>query len=488
MAARATQRHAPDGLILAMACVAQFMVVLDVSIVNIALPKLQGDLHFTASSVQWVVNAYVLTFAGFLLLGGRAADLFGRRAVYLVGLTVFTLASVGAGFASSPTQMIAARAIQGLGGAILGPSTLTIIITTFQGPKLPRAIGVWSAVAGGGGAVGGLLGGLILGATTWRWIFFINVPLGILAGLVAIRYLREMRNAAAAQKLDVTGAILVTAGLASLVYAIVNTTSHGWTSTFTLRWIVAAAALLIGFAFWESRIASHPLLPFRVFKSRALTGADSVMLLIGAAFFSMWYFLTFYFQEVHHFGPVRAGLAFLPMSAGIIAGAQIASRLIARAGVRPIILTSTLLGASAFYWMSLLHVNSSYAGFLLAPSVLCSFSMGLLFTPLATAATSHVDRADAGLASGVLNTGRQIGGSLGLAALVTASAAKANEYLHPKSAVAQTAGYSRAFVISAGILLLAFAVAWVIPATTARHDTATVLDAPSPTLSVDDAV
>src|SRR5487761_1238635 len=237
-------RHAPEWLILTIACLAQFMVVLDVSIVNVALPSMQRDLHFSPSSAQWVVNAYVLTFAGFLLLGGRAADIFGRRRVYVTGLIVFTIASVGAGFAATGTQIVAVRALQGIGGANLSPATLTIIVTTFHGPRLPKAIGAWSAVAGAGGAVGGLLGGILTGWASWRWVFFINVPFGFLAAVVAAMYLQEMRNRGATTKLDVTGAILVTGGLASVIYGVVNTTTLAWTSSTTLGWLLLGLALL----------------------------------------------------------------------------------------------------------------------------------------------------------------------------------------------------------------------------------------------------
>ena len=458
-----SMRHAPDGLILAIACIAQFMVVLDVSIVNIALPSIQHDLHFSQSGVQWVVNAYVLTFAGFLLLGGRAADLFGRRRVYLTGLAIFTIASIGAGFAATSGQMVAVRALQGFGGAILSPATLTIIVTTFRGPRLPRAIGAWSAVAGAGGAVGVMLGGILVGEISWRWIFFINVPLGIGAGVVAVAYLQEMRNQDALVKLDVVGSILVTASLAALVYGIVNTTSHGWTSTFTLSWFVGALVAMIAFIFWELEIASHPLLPFRIFRSRSLTGADLVMLLIGAGFFSMWYFLSFYIQDVLGFSALKTGFAFVPMSVAIIAGAQISSRLIARAGVRPLIFAGTITASLGFYWLSLIGADSSYWTAVMPSATVCAFAMGILFTPLATAATADVDHADAGLASGVLNTGRQVGGSLGLAALATVATSRTNEFADPLSKVAQTAGYQRAFTISAVIFLGAFALSWIIP-------------------------
>jgi EmrB/QacA subfamily drug resistance transporter len=464
-----TNRHSPDWLILSIACIAQFMVVLDVSIVNVALPRMGADLHFTYSSAQWVINAYVLTFAGFLLLGGRLADFFGRRHVYLAGIFIFTLASIGAGFAETGAQMIAIRAVQGIGGAILSPATLTIIVTTFQGPRLPKAIGAWSAVAGAGGAVGGLLGGILTGWASWRWVFFINVPLGLVAGIVASLYLREMRNRDATAKLDVTGSVLVTGGLASVIYAVVNTTTHSWTSSTTLSWLIGGLALLVAFLFWEGRVASHPLMPFRIFKSRPLSTANIIMFLVGGAFFAMWYFLTYYFQGVLRYGPVKAGFAFLPMAIGIIAGAQISSRLIAKVGVRPLLQVGATLATLGFLWISLIQQHSSYWGNILVPGFLCAFAMGVLFSPLAMSATSGVDRADAGLASGVLNTSRQVGGSLALAILATVATDRTNSLLHSVTkASAQTSGYQRAFQISAAVTFIALLATFALPRLTGR--------------------
>ena len=462
-------RHAPDWLILSIACLAQFMVVLDVSIVNVALPSMQRDLHFSLSSAQWVVNAYVLTFAGFLLLGGRAADIFGRRHVYLIGMFVFVLASVGAGFAASGTQVVAVRALQGIGGAILSPATLTIIVTTFHGPRLARAIGVWSAVAGAGGAVGGLAGGILTGWVSWRWVFFINVPLGILASIAAIMFLRELRNRDAAVKLDVTGAVLVTGSLAALIYGVVNTTTFGWTSSTTLSWFLGGALGLSAFIAWESTVASHPLVPFRIFRSRTLSMANLVMLLVGGAFFAMWYFLTFYYQYVLHYDAVKTGFAFLPMTLSIILGAQISSRLLGRTGARPLLLAGSALATFGFMWISMIQTHSSYLGAIVVPSMICAFAIGLLFTPLATAATAGVERADAGLASGVLNTARQVGGSLSLAILGTVAADRTATFLAPHSPEALVSGYQRAFVVSAAITLLAFLVSFSLPRDAGRH-------------------
>ena len=467
--ARAPHRHAPDWIILTIACLAQFMVVLDVSIVNVALPSMQRDLHFTVSSSQWVINAYVLTFAGFLLLGGRAADIFGRRHVYLAGLAVFTLASIGAGFAHNGPQMVVVRAIQGLGGAILSPATLTIIVTTFHGKRLPRALGAWSAVAGAGGAVGGLLGGLLTGYASWRWIFFINVPFGLLAAALAVTFLRELRNKDAAVKLDVTGALLVTGSLAAIIYGVVNTTTYAWGSPTTLSWLIGGAGGLIGFTLWESKVASHPLVPFRIFRSRSLSTANAVMFLVGGIFIAMWYFLTFYFQYILGYDAVRAGFAFMPMAVGIIAGAQISSRILHRTGVAPLLHAGTAMASLGFLWLSLITVHSSYWGAICIPSIACAFAIGLLFSPLAMAATHEVERADAGLASGVLNAARQLGGSVALAGLGTLAATQSARFLHPLSGVALVSGYQRAFQASALVAVVALVASFALPRATGRH-------------------
>ncbi len=464
MPERATEhRHAPDWIVLTIACVAQFMVVLDVSIVNVALPSMQRDLHFTVASAQWVVNAYVITFAGFLLLGGRAADIFGRRRVYLAGLTIFTIASVGAGFAASDAQIVAVRALQGLGGAVLSPATLTIILTTFHGARLPKAIGAWSAVAGAGGAVGGLLGGVLTGWFSWRWVFFINVPFAALAAVLAIRYLRELRNRDARVKLDITGAVLVTASLAAAIYGLVTTATTGWSNAATLAWMVGGVLGIGLFLLWESRVATHPLVPLRLFHSRAVTTANLVMFLVGGIFFAMWYFLTFYYQYILGYGAVKTGFAFLPMAIAIIAGAQLSSRVIGRFGVRHLLVTGTSSAAVGFFWIALIGVHSSYETAIVVPSVLCAFAIGLLFTPLATAATSGVDRADAGLASGVLNTSRQIGGSVALAALGTIAADRSATFTNPLSPLALVNGYQWVFHLSAGIALAALLASLAVP-------------------------
>ena len=454
-----SEHQTHDGLILALACVAQFMVVLDVSIVNVALPSIGHDLHYSATGLQWVVNAYVLTFAGFLLLGGRTADLFGRRRMFVAGLGLFVVASLLGGLAQNAGELTAARAAQGLGGAVLSPATLTIIMTTFtEGEGRHRALGAWSAVAGLGGAFGVILGGVLTSYLSWRWVLFVNIPIGGAAMLAAFSLLSESRREDADRRLDVPGAILATAGLALLVYAIVGTDVHPWGSGRTIGLLIAAFALLIIFVYSQTRVPS-PLMPLSLFNSRWVTSANVVMLLLGVVFFSMWYFLSLYLQDVHGYGPLKAGLLFLPMSVAIIAGAQTAGRTLAKFGPRRLLFVGLALGAGGFAWLSQLHATSSYAGGLLGGTLLISFGTGLSFAPLASAATTGVHWTQAGLASGVLNTSRQVGGSIGLAALATVATDRTSHYASHAAQAAQdihraalTAGYDRAFLVAAVIV------------------------------------
>ena len=458
---RSERKHAPDAIILALVCVAQFMVVLDVSIVNVALPSIGRDLHYSPSGLQWVVNAYVLTFAGFLLLGGRAADLFGRRRVFIIGLAVFSLASLLGGFAQNSGELTAARAAQGLGGAVLSPATLTIIMTTFtEGRARHRAIGLWSAVAGAGGASGAILGGVLTSGLSWRWVFFVNVPIGALAIAASYRLLTETRRLDGDRSLDIAGAVTATAGLSALVYGIVGTDTHGWGSTRTLVPIGVSIVLIASFLFIQLRVAKAPLMPLTLFKSRSLSVANGVMALLGVVFFSMWYFLTLYLQEVHGYTPIKAGLLFFPMGLTIIVGAQTAARLVTDWGPRRVLTIGLVLAAGGFFWLAQLSATSSYAAGVLPASLLTTFGAGLCFTPLAAAATSGVPPALAGLASGVLNTSRQVGGSIGLAALATLATARTNDVLaahRGRGAVpaALTDGYDRAFLVAGIVTVVA---------------------------------
>ena len=415
-------RQTPDWLILAIACVAQFMVVLDVSIVNVALPSIGRDLHYSPTGLQWVVNAYVLTFAGFLLLGGRAADLFGRRRVYLFGLGLFTVASLVGGLAQNSAELTVARAVQGIGGAFLSPATLTIIVTTFSGVRMAKALGTWAAVAGAGGAAGSILGGVLTAELSWRWVLFVNIPIGVAVAVAAILYLPESKRRARDEnspRLDIGGAITVTAGLGALIFAIVGTDTHAWGSAYTLSILAASAVLLAIFAFIELKVAHTPLVPFRIFRSRSVSGANIVMFLVGAAFFSMWYFLSLYLQNVLGYGALKTGMAFLPMAICIIIGAQGSSRLLPKVGVRPLLVVGTLLMTGGFAWFTQIADHSHYWTDVFGPGCIVSLSIGVLFTPLASAATAGVHYTEAGLASGVLNTARQMGGSIGLAVLAT---------------------------------------------------------------------
>ncbi|HUZ43008.1 MAG TPA: MFS transporter [Acidimicrobiales bacterium] len=464
------------GRILALACLAQFMVVLDVSIVNVALPSIRSDLHFSASGLQWVVNAYVLTFAGFLLLGGRAADLFGRRRIFVLGLGLFSLSSLAGGLADSSNMLTAARAAQGLGGAILSPATLTIIMTTFdEGAARNRALGTWSSVAGAGGAAGGILGGVLTNYLSWRWVLFVNVPIGAVAIAAGLAYLTEGRRPTEARSLDVAGAITVTAGLAALVYAIVDTATVPWGSVRTLGVLGVAVVLLGAFAVIQMRSAA-PLVPLGLFRSRTLAAANVVMLLTGAIFFSFWYFLSLYMQSVLGYGPLKAGGAFLPMAVCIILGAQISSRVMGHAGARPILVVGIVMSAGGFFWMGHLGLHSHYPSGILVPGILVSVGVGLCFTPLAAVATSGVHYTQAGLASGLLNTSRQVGGSIGLAALATLAADRTDALVRGGAAVtlvhgaqpavvgrALTSGYDRAFLVGSLVSLLAAAVGLTIP-------------------------
>jgi EmrB/QacA subfamily drug resistance transporter len=462
-----------ENLILALVCVAQFMVVLDVSIVNVALPAIGRSLDYSTTGLQWVVNAYVLTFAGFLLLGGRTADLFGRRRVFLAGLALFSLASLLGGFAQNSAELTAARAAQGFGGAVLSPATLTIIMTTFtEGAKRHRALGAWSAVAGAGGAFGVILGGVLTSYLSWRWVLFVNVPIGVLAAVAARRFLTERRRPDAGRNLDLPGAVLVTLGLAIGVYGIVGTDTHSWGSGRTLGLLAIAVVLLSAFVYTQAKTAAAPLMPLSLFRSRYVSGANVVMLLVGVIFFSMWYFLSLYMQEVYGDGALKTGLLFLPMSAGIIVGAQTSSRIIGRVGPRALLLVGIGLAAVGFGWLG--HATSSgYAAGMLGPTILITVGIGLSFTPLATAATTAVHWSQAGLASGVLNTSRQIGGSIGLAVLATVASARTRslpgglgrfggDSAAYKAALAS--GYDRAFTIGAAVALAALVATFIIPA------------------------
>ena len=457
---RVTSR--PAALILAVVCVAQFMVVLDVSIVNVALPDMRRDLHLSQGGLAWVLNAYTLTFAGFLLLGGRAADLWGRRRLFLIGVAVFTLMSLLGGLAQTGSELIVARGLQGLGGAILSPATLTILTTTFTDPRArTRALGLWSAVAGAGGATGVLAGGVLTDLLSWRWILFINVPIGLALLAVARFAIPESRGEGERPTLDWAGAVSITAGLVALVYGVVQTEQHAWTSRVVLTALAAGVTLIGLFLLVESR-HQHPLVPLRLFRSRAVTGANLIMLLVGSTTFMLFFFLSQFLQDVQGYSALGAGLAFLPMPLAIILGTQVSSRLLDRVGGRSLLVTGALLGAAGVFLLSRLHPGSSYLLSVGLQGALTTFGVGVVFVPVTLAATNGVAARDAGLASGLINTTRQIGGSLGLAALLTVATARMHAVAAQGAAVAETAGFTRAFAIGSGLLVVAAVVAFVV--------------------------
>jgi EmrB/QacA subfamily drug resistance transporter len=460
------QRVTPDWVILSLACVAQFMVLLDVSIVNVALPSIKAALGYSPTALQWVLNAYTLTFAGFLLLGGRTADLYGRRRIFLLGITVFTLSSLLGGFAQDQAMLTGARALQGLAGAVVSPATLTIITTTFREPKArARAMGIWSAVAGAGGAAGALLGGILTEDISWRWILFINVPIGIVTFAAGRLFLRESRaESEQHQPLDVLGAILVTAGLTAIVFGVVRTPTVGWGSWQTLATLGTGVVLLAWFVAHEAKVAKAPLMPLGMFRRRSIWTANLVMLLLSGALFAMWYFVSLYLQLVRGYTPIGTGLAFVPQTIAIIVGAQASSRLVLRLGPRPLLLLGTLLSSGGLFWFSALGLQTDYWTGFLVPSVLITLGLGLCFTPLAYTATAGVPPQEAGLASGLVNTSRQIGGAVGLAALATVATSRTHADIAVGQLLALTNGYTMAFRIGSVIALGAAVAALAVPA------------------------
>ncbi|MFE6286282.1 MFS transporter [Streptomyces sp. NPDC057877] len=420
-----TGRAAPRRTaLLWLACAAQFMVVLDVSVVNVALPSIQSALAFDDAGLQWVVNGYALVFAGFLLLGGRLADLYGRRRVFLWGLVLFSLSSLVGGLATGPGLLVAMRAVQGLGAAALAPATLTVLTTAFaEGPERTRALAVWTAVSSAGGAAGNLIGGVLTDALSWRWILLINVPVGAVAVLAAPRLLPADRPGAGPRRLDVPGAVLATLGVTALVWGVGEAATRGWSGPTTLTGLAVGVLALAAFAVTEVRYAAAPLMPPSLVRLRPVFVGNVVMLLAGACFIPMWYFLSLYMQDVLDYGALACGIGFLPHTLVGIAAARSAPVVMRRVGARALIVASALLAAAGFLWQSRLGAGSGYLDGLLGPAIVMSAGMGLLITPITTTVTSGVGEREAGAASGLMNTTRQLGGVVGLAALVTLATA-----------------------------------------------------------------
>lgn len=433
-----TPRH---RLVLALACTAQFMVVLDVSVVNVALPSVQADLAIAPADLQWIVNAYALTFGGLLLLGGRLADLYGLRRTVIAGLALFTLASLAGGLAEDPWTLIAARAFQGAGAAVLAPATLTMLTTTFDEDLRPRVLAAWTAMGLAGGTAGNLIGGVLTDALSWRWVLLINVPVGALA-LLPTRLLANVRSKG--RRLDVPGAVLATAGVAALTYGI----TRDWNAPA----LTCGIAALVAFTVLQSR-SRTPLLPLRLLRIRTVAVGNVTMLLAGACLNPMWFFLTLSMQNVLHYSPLQTGLAFLPHTLLTMAVAlHVTPRLMERTAGRTLIVTGALIAAAGFLWQSRLAPGDGYLTGILGPAVLISAGAGLLNTPLTNAVTTGVPAHDAGAASGLMNTTKQTGAALGLAALVT---------------LTTTNGH--AFTAIAVLLVAAALTACGLPSTTRRH-------------------
>ncbi|MER6010837.1 MFS transporter [Streptomyces bluensis] len=454
----------PAWAVLTVVCGGQFLITLDVSVVNVALPALRSDLGLGETGLQWVVNAYTLTFAGFLLLAGRVADLFGRERTFLIGLGLFTVSSLAGGLAQDPWMLIAARTLQGLGASVLAPTTLSILTTSFpEGAERSRAIGTWTAVGAGGGAAGGLVGGVLTDYLSWRWVLLVNVPIGTLL-LAGAALCLTVNRGGLARRLDVSGSVLVTAGVASLAYGIAEIASHGWSSGRSLLPAVAGLVVLALFGLVESR-APEPLIPLRLFRIRSVSAANAVLLTAGAATLANWYFLSLYMQNVLHYSPLRTGLSFIPHTMSVIAGSKLSARLMSHVDARLIGAAGGLCAVCGMLWQSTLTPQGTFLGTLLGPGILTLFGAGLLMTPITTAATSGVQMAEQGVVSGLLNTSSQLGGALGLTILVTASADRISAHTGAggNAEEALASGYSLAFLIGAVFLLAATSLIALLP-------------------------
>lgn len=472
------------SLALVLLAMTQFVIVIDASIVNVALPTIGRSLSFSHASLSWVVNAYTLTFGGFLLLGGRLADLVGRRRMFIAGLIIFSLASLAGGLAQSEAWLLIARAIQGLGAAIISPAALSILTTTFaEGAERNKALGVWGAVAGAGGAAGVLLGGILTSGLGWQWVLFVNVPIGLAAAALAPRILLESRARADGASFDIPGAVTVTAGLSLLVYALVDTVNVGWGSVATLVKLAGSAILIGAFLLIERREA-HPLMPFSIFRLRTLRGSNVVGLLIGMSLFSMFFFIALYVQTVLGYSPIKAGLAYLPLAIGIILSAGGASVLVTRFGFKPVLITGMLLIAAGLLWFSRVHTpGGSFTADILGPSLLAAVGLGFAFVPVTIAAVTGTAPHEAGLASGLINASTQIGGALGLAILATIANSRTKAVAlagQHNPLIALTKGFDRAFLVGAGFAIAGAILAGLLISSRDSRDQAAAAQAGEP--------
>jgi EmrB/QacA subfamily drug resistance transporter len=458
-------------------CAASLMIVLDATIVNVALPSIQKGLHFSPTSLQWIVNGYTLMFGGFLLLGGRASDLLGRQRLFIAGVIVFTCASLVNGVASSANVLIAGRALQGLGGALVSPAALSIVTTTFaEGRERTKALGVWSAIAAGGAAAGLVIGGFLTEYLTWRWVFFVNLPIGVAAALLSLRYVPNSRAEERPETYDAAGAVTVTGGLLVLVYAIVKAQTYGWGSAKTLGLFLLAVILLAAFVAVERR-SRAPLIRLGIFRMRSLSGSNAAMLLVASGLFAMFYFASLYQQQILGYGPLKAGLAFVPFTLGIIVGAGASQALISRIGIRAVTYIGITMGTAGLLYFARLPTHGTYLMDLLPTIVVVSIGMGMTFVPCTLLATTNVQAEDAGLASGLFNTSQQVGGALGLAVLSTLATARTTHLLHHQTASVAlhpaefTSGFHVAFAVGAAMVAAA---ALVLALTIRKRDVAQI--------------
>ncbi len=473
-AARARQ------LVLMLLLAAQFVIIIDASIINVALPSIGTALHFPRTDLSWVVNAYTLTFGGFLLLGGRLADLLGRRRMFMGGLVLFSLASLAGGLAASEGWLIAARSVQGLGAAFVSPAALSILITTFTGDQeRNRALGAWGAIGGAAAIVGMLLGGILTTGLGWEWVLFVNVPIGLACTLLAPRLLGEGHNRTAGRSFDALGALTVTGGLALAVYAVDDAVNAGWGSTTTRAKLAGALVLLAGFVCVELR-ASDPLVPFAIFRLRTLRGANVVAVLIGASMFSMFFFLTLYLQDVLGKSAIQTGLCFLPIAVVIVLASGAAVQLVGRVGFKTPLIAGLVLASGGLLWLSGVPVHGSFIGDVLGPEILVGLGLGFAFVPVTIAALAGTRPQEAGLASGLINATQWIGGALGLAVLSTIANSHTQQLLHTgvHTVTALNQGYDRAFLVGAGVALLGAVLAVVLISSRDSREHARAASAP----------
>jgi EmrB/QacA subfamily drug resistance transporter len=445
-------------------CSAQFIVVLDASIVNVALPSIGKGLNFSEQNLPWIVNAYVIAFGGFLLLGGRAADLLGRRRIFIVGLAMVGIASLAAGFSATQGQLIAARAAQGLGAAFVSPAALSIVATLFKdGAERNKALGAWGAVAGSAGAAGVLLGGILTEYLGWEWVLWVNVPVAAIALAFTPGLIPESRSESATRHFDAAGAVSITAGLSLLAYAFLDASSSGWGSTKIISLLAGSVALIAIFVAIELR-SKAPLVPFRIFRLRTLTGANIVGLLLGASLFSMFYFISLYMQQVLGYSAIHAGLSYLPLALTIVVAAGLGGQLVTRFGFKPILAAGMLFVAAGLLWFSQVSVGGGFLTDILGASLLAAIGLGFGFVTSTIAAVSGVEEKEQGLASGLINTSQQIGGAVGIALLSTIAISRTENEVAAGTAVPQamTSGFQLAFWVGAGVALVGVVAALVL--------------------------